>query len=159
MKQHSDPVGSDTPKQDKRNFRLILFRRTFGYFGTGLVISALLGGLYGDRLRFIWGLCAVGAVLIGMGWWEYLRITDSLPFRRRKSAKKPAVPYILRKEKEKKRHKPAFLQNAEDFEDDLTPYTTADPELLTDKKRSFVLILSRIAAGVLLFLISFLIPQ
>ena len=94
-----------------------------------------------------------------MGWWEYLRVTDSLPFRRQKKAKKPAVPFILRKDKEKKRYKPAFLQNAEDFEDDLTPYTTADMEILSEKSRSSVLITARVAAGVLLFILSFVIPQ
>lgn len=145
--------------QEKRAFRLVLFRRMGGYLGTGLVIAALLGGLYRDRLHFIWGLCAAGAVLIGMGWWEYLRLTDSLPFRRLKKGKKPTVPYILRKEKEKKRHKPAFLQNAEEFEDDLTPFTTADMGLLGEKRRAYALIAARVAAGALLFVLSFVIPQ
>lgn len=159
MKQKPDPKKTEWTVQEKQTFRLVLLRHLSAYFSAGLVISALLGGLYQDRLHFIWGLCAAGAILLAMGWWEYLRITDSLPFRSRKKAKKTTVPYILRKEKEKKRHKPAFLQNAEDFEDDLTPYTTADMEILGEKRRAYALILARIAAGVLLFVLSFVIHQ
>ena len=51
------------------------------------------------------------------------------------------------------------MQNAEDFEDDLTPETTADMEQLSKKQRSAVLIVSRMVAGLLLILISFVIPQ
>jgi len=157
VKQKPDTLKTPSAPQEKQVFRLVLIRRMFGYLSTGLVISAILGGLYGDRLHFIWGLCASGAVCIAMGWWEYLRLTDSLPFGRRKKEKKLSVPYILRKEKEKKRHKPAFMQNAEDFEDDLTPYTTADLEVLSEKKRSHALIAARLISGVLLFVLSFVI--
>ena len=159
MKQNSDSQKTKWTTQEKQTFRLVLLRRLFAYLSAGLVISALIGGLYQDRLHFIWGLCAAGAILIAMAWWEYLRITNSLPFRQSKKAKKPTVPYILRKEKEKKRRKPAFLQNAEDFEDDLTPYTTADMEILGEKRRALALILARTAAGVLLFVLSFVIHQ
>ena len=143
---------------DKRKFRLVLFRRIFSYIGTGLVISALIGGLYRDRIHFIWALCAVGAILIGCGWYEYLKLTDSFPFRLKNKPKNEKTPYLLRKEKEKKTHKPAFMQKAEDFEDDLTPYTTADTETFTKKQVKSLLIISRIAAGAILFLISFFIP-
>jgi len=152
-------VKQSADKQNANTFRLILFRRIFSYLSVGLVISAILGGLYQDRLHFIWGLCAVGAILIAMGWWKYLQATDSLPFRYPKRTKKSKVPYILRKEKERKRHKPAFLQNAEDFEDDLTPYTTADMECLDKKQHASVLIIARVAAGILLFALSFVIHQ
>lgn len=154
--------NSHSPKispEEKRNFRLVVFRLLCRYLGIALVISAVLGGLYRDRLHFIYGLCAAGAVLIAMGWWEYLRLTDSLPFRGRKKDKKASVPYLLRKEKEKKRYKPAFLQKAEDFEDDLTPSTTADMEVLDTQKRAYALIISRIGSGVVLFILSFIIPQ
>ena len=144
---------------EKRTYRLVLFRRTFAYLGTGLVVSALIGGLYGDRMHFIWALCAIGAVLIAFGWWEYLRVTDTLHFlAKRKKKDKEKVPYALRKEKEKRAHKPAFLQKAEDFEDDLTPYTTADEEILSEKRRRYALVISRMAAGAILLILSFFIP-
>lgn len=146
-------------EQDKKTLRLIFFRRTFSYLGTGLVCSAVVGGLYRDRLHFIWALCAAGAIFIALGWFEYLKMTDSLPFFHKSKRKKIKTPYIWRKDKQQKRHKPAFMQNAEDFEDDLTPETTPDMELLSQKRRSAVLVISRMAAGLLLIVISFVIPQ
>lgn len=145
--------------QEAKTYRLVLFRRTFSYFGTGLVVSAIVGGLYRDRMHFIWALCAVGAILIAFGWFEYLKLTDSLPFFRKTKDKKIKTPYAWRKGKESKRHKPAFMQKGEDFEDDLTPHTTADIEIFSQRRRSFVLIISRIAAGILLLIASFVIPQ
>lgn len=155
MKSRDDRL---TPHEAK-TYRLVLFRRTFSYVGTGLVLSAIVGGLYDDRLHFIWALCAVGAILIAFGWFEYLKMTDSLPFFRKSKAKKAKVPYALRKEKEAKRHKPAFMQKSEDFEDDLTPQTTADVEIFSERRRSYALIISRVAAGILLLITSFVIPQ
>ena len=146
-------------EQDKKTLRLILLRRTFSYLGTGLVCSAVVGGLYGDRLHFVWALCAAGAIFIAFGWLEYLKMTDSLPFLGKSKRKKTKAPYIWRNQKQQKHHKPAFLQNAEDFEDDLTPETTPDMELLSQKQRSAALVVSRIAAGLLLIIISFVIPQ
>ena len=145
--------------REKTSFRLALMRRTFSYIGIGLVCSALVGGLYGDRLHFVWALCAAGAILFAMGWFEYLRATDSLPRLFRKKRQKPKTPYVWRKEKQSKHHKPSFMQNAEDFEDDLTPYTTADEEIFSAKLRSRAIIISRMTAGALLFLASFIIPQ
>ena len=110
-------------------------------------------------MHFIWALCAVGAILIAFGWFEYLKMTDSLPFFGKSKEKKAKVPYSLRKEKEQKRHKPAFMQKSEDFEDDLTPQTTADIEIFSERRRSYVLIISRVAAGILLLIASFVIPQ
>ena len=152
------PDDRMTPDEAKK-YRLVLFRRTFSYVGTGLVISAIVGGLYRDRMHFIWALCAVGVILVAFGWFEYLKMTDSLPFFHKSKPKKPKVPYALRKEKEVKRHKPAFMQKSEDFEDDLTPQTTADMEIFSEKRRSYALIISRIAAGILLLIASFVIPQ
>ncbi|MBQ8748000.1 MAG: hypothetical protein IJZ08_09080 [Clostridia bacterium] len=144
---------------EKRTYRLVLFRRTFSYLGIGLVVSALVGGLYGDRMHFIWALCAVGAILLAFGWWEYLKVTETLRFLSRKKEKKAKVPFALRKEKEHRSHKPAFLQKAEDFEDDLTPYTTADEEIFSEKRRQYALVISRMTAGAILLILSFFIPQ
>ena len=150
---------SDLSPKDKAVFRRVLLRRTFSCFGTGLVLSAIVGGLYRDRMHCIWALCAAGAIFIAYGWFEYLKMTDSLPFFRRSKPKKPKVPYALRKEKQAKHHKPAFMQRSEDFEDDLTPQTVADIEIFSEKRRSAALIISRIAAGILLLIASFVIPQ
>lgn len=150
---------SPMDQKDKKTLRLLIFRRTFSYLGIELVLSAIVGGLYQDTLHFVWALCAAGAILIAMGWFEYLRATNSLPFFKGKRAKKPQTPYIWRRDKQNNRHKPAFMQSAEDFEDDLTPYTTADAEILSEKLRCRAVIISRIAAGVLALIASFCIPQ
>ena len=162
MRSHKSPQKDKQPPlsdRERRAWRLILLRRTFGYLGVGLVCSAVVGGLYRDRLHFIWALCAVGAIIIAMGWFEYLRMTDSLPFFKSSKPKKTKTPYAWRRDKQNGRHKPAFMQRAEDFEDDLTPYTTADTELLDERRRSLALVISRMVAGALLLVISFIIPQ
>lgn len=162
MRSHKSPQKDKQPPlsdRERRAWRLILLRRTFGYLGAGLVCSAVVGGLYRDRLHFIWALCAAGAIIIAMGWFEYLRMTDSLPFFKSSKPKKTKTPYVWRRDKQNGRHKPAFMQRAEDFEDDLTPYTTADTELLDERRRSLALVISRMAAGALLLVISFIIPQ
>lgn len=152
------PENKLTPSEAK-TYRLVLFRRTFSCFGTGLVLSAIVGGVYRDKMHFIWALCAIGAILVALGWFEYLKMTDSLPFFHNSKKKKIKTPYAWRKDKEIKRHKPAFMQKGEDFEDDLTPQTTADVEIFSEKRRSFALIISRVAAGILLLIASFVIPQ
>ena len=150
---------NDLTPSDRAVYRRVLLRRTFSYLGTGLVISAIVGGLYRDRMHFIWALCAAGTIFIAYGWIEYLKMTDSLPFFHKKKAKKVKTPFIWRNQKQEKHHKPAFMQTAEDFEDDLTPQTIADMEIFSEKRRSIALIISRVAAGIILLILSFLIPQ
>ena len=162
MRSDNQPHKDNKPPfsdRERRAWRLILLRRGFGYLGVGLVCSAIVGGLYADRLHFIWGLCAAGAILIAYGWFEYLRMTDSLPFFKKTKQKKAKTPYAWRRDKQSGGYKPAFMQRAEDFEDDLTPYTTADTELLDERQRSLALVISRLAAGAALIVISLLIPQ
>ena len=150
---------NDLNPRDLRIYRRVILRRTFSYLGAGLVISAIVGGLYRDRMHFIWALCAIGAIFLAYGWLEYLKMTDSLPFFHTKKAKNIKTPFIWRNQKQKKWHKPAFMQNSEDFEDDLTAQTIADIEIFSEKHQSKALIISRAAAGILLLIASFVIPQ
>ena len=150
---------NDLTPSDRAVYRRVLLRRTFSYLGTGLVLSAVVGGLYRDRMHFIWALCAIGSIFIAFGWFEYLKLTDSLPFFHQSKQKKIKTPYAWRKEKEIKKHKPAFMQKSEDFEDDLTPQMTADVEIFSERRRSFALIISRVAAGIILLILSFVIPS
>ena len=150
---------NDLNPRDLRIYRRVILRRTFSYLGAGLVISAIVGGLYRDRMHFIWALCAIGAIFLAYGWLEYLKMTDSLPFFHTKKAKNIKTPFIWRNQKQKKWHKPAFMQNSEDFEDDLTAQTIADIEIFSEKRQSVALIISRAAAGILLLITSFVIPQ
>jgi hypothetical protein len=150
---------NDLNPRDLRIYRRVILRRTFSYLGAGLVISAIVGGLYRDRMHFIWALCAIGSIFLAYGWLEYLKMTDSLPFFHTKKAKNIKTPFIWRNQKQKKWHKPAFMQNSEDFEDDLTAQTIADIEIFSEKRQSVALIISRAAAGILLLIASFVIPQ
>lgn len=150
---------NDLNPRDLRIYRRVILRRTFSYLGAGLVISAIVGGLYRDRMHFIWALCAIGSIFLAYGWLEYLKMTDSLPFFHTKKAKNIKTPFIWRNQKQKKWHKPAFMQNSEDFEDDLTAQTIADIEIFSEKRQSVALIISRAAAGILLLITSFVIPQ
>ncbi len=151
--------GNGKGPRENRAFYLVILRKCFSSLGIALVISALVGGLYQDTLHFIWALCAAGSILIAMGWYEYLKLSDSLPRFMKKKKKSKKTPYVWRKEKESRPHKPAFAQNADDIEDDLTPLTTADEEILGEKMRSWSIVVARSVAGVLLFVISFVIPQ
>ena len=150
---------NDLNERELGIYRRVILRRTFSYLGAGLVLSAFIGGLYQDRMHFIWALCAIGAIFIAYGWLEYLKMTDSLPFFHKKKFKKIKTPFIWRNQKQNKHHKPAFMQNSEDFEDDLTAQTIADIEIFSEKRRSIALIISRVAAGILLLILSFLIPS
>ena len=150
---------NDLNPRDLRIYRRVILRRTFSYLGAGLVISAIVGGLYRDRMHFIWALCAIGAIFLAYGWLEYLKMTNSLPFFHTKKAKNIKTPFIWRNQKQKKWHKPAFMQNSEDFEDDLTAQTIADIEIFSEKRQSVALIISRAAAGILLLIASFVISQ
>ena len=141
--------------QQKKYIRLI-YGKTLRYFATALVLCAVVAAFYGDRLRFVFALCAAGGVFLAWGWFTWLHATGMrLPGFKSKPGKKK-VPYILRREKQKP-HRPAFAMDNDDFDDDLISATTAReeefPKHLREKARSF----SRMACGILLFLVSFLI--
>lgn len=47
-------------QQLKRYIRLI-YTKAFWYLGAVLVLCALIGGIYGDRLYFVFASCAAGS--------------------------------------------------------------------------------------------------
>ena len=141
--------------QQKKYIRLI-YGKTLRYFASALVLCAVVAAFYGDRLRFVFALCAAAGVFLAWGWFTWLYVTGMrLPGFKSKPGKKK-VPYILRREKQKA-HRPAFAMDNDDFDDDLVNATTAReeefPKHLQQKARAF----SRIACAILLFLVSFLI--
>jgi len=143
-------------KAQRKKFIRLVYAKALRYFASSLVISAIVASLYGDRLHFVFALCALGGIFFAWGWFTYLHATGMrLPGWRTKSEKKK-VPYILRKEKQKI-HKPAFAMDHDDFDDDLVNATTAReeefPKPWQDKARVF----SRLLCAALLFLVSFVI--
>ena len=144
-------------EREKKHFRRVILRRSMTYLGSGLVGSALVGGLYGDRLHFTWALCAFGGLLLAWAWFTYLAADPSSVLHRWKSweKKKKQVPYALRRdEKRSHRANPAFLRGNEDFDDDLAAETAVDEEILSEKEKERAVIISRLIAAVLFFLIS-----
>lgn len=133
-------------------WRLVLFHRTMNVFAVGLALSAIVGGIYGQREYFVFALNLAGAITFARAWWEYLRHAKSAGNPRWE--KPPKVPYILRKEKAQKRHLPAFLRKNDDFDDDLVAETLADEEVLEDAERAYAHIGAYLVCGILFFVFS-----
>lgn len=156
MRENSEKSRSGST--ESRRFSRILFRKTCGYLGIALVCSALLGGVAPALPYFTWALCAFGGIFLAWGWFSYLKCSGS-PFLQSLSAKaegRKKVPQMLKNPRGRHHYRPAFLRENADFDDDLTAAVTVDEELLSEKELSRVRMFSRMAAGGLLFLLSFI---
>ena len=143
-------------KAQRKKYIRLIYTKTLRYFATALVLCAIVAAFYGDRLRFIFALCAAGGVFLAWGWFTYLQMTGfRLPGLKGKPGKQK-VPYILRKEKQKV-HKPAFAMDNDDFDDDLVDATTVREAEFSKAQVQLARIWSRIICGGLLFLVSFVI--
>lgn len=140
----------------KRYLRLV-YARTFKWLAAGLVLSAVIGALYGDRMYTVWALCAVGSVFVCWGWFIYLRLDGMRVFGFKPNPKQKKVPYIHQRFKEKRPYRPAFRKDSADFDDDLNDATLVDAERFTERQQEMVRVWERIVAGVLLVLLSFVI--
>ena len=132
--------------------RRIRLKKTGRLLAGGLVISALLGGLYEDRLHFVFGLSACGSLLLAAGWFLYLKLTGDFRWLKKRERKK--VPYYLRREKEERPARAAFLRDSADFDDDLNAATSTDEEDLSEEERQRNRIFACTAAGAALLLLS-----
>ena len=141
--------------QLKKYIRLI-YAKMLRFFAAALVICAVIAALYGDRLHFIFALCAVGGVFLFWGWFTYLHATGMrLPGWKAKPGSQK-VPYILRKEK-KKTHHPAFAMDNDDFDDDLVDATTVREAEFSKPQIEMERVFARMGCAALLFLVSFII--
>ena len=144
-------------QNDRKKYIRLIFSRTFRYLGIMLVISLLLGTLLGGGVYTMNAVCAIGFVMLGWGWFTYLQMTGMhLPGRNRRQ-KKAAVPFIHRRFKEHRSHRPSFRMDSSDFDDDLTSATAVDEEAFGERAAAMARVWARIAAGVLLLLVSFFI--
>lgn len=134
-------------------WRLLVFRKGMLRFSAMLVLSALLSGVLGNRIYFMFASCAAGVFCVAHAWFGYCRWKDGKPLR------KPGarIPELYRGAGRQKRHKPAFLMDSRDFDDDLAAYTVAEEEDFTEKERRLADISASLAAALLLLLVSFLI--
>ena len=131
-------------------WRLLVFRRAMLHLGVALVVSALIAGAYQTRTHFMFAACAAGVLLMARAWWDYCRMRDGRPL----TAERSKTPYIFRRDKGARRHKPAFLMNSEDFDDDLTPYTTAAEEDFTENEIRRAHMAAYLLSGALMIVIS-----
>ena len=141
----------------KRYFRLI-YRRTFRYLGAALVIALLLGTLLGGGFYLVSAVCAAGFVMICWGWFTYLKMTGMRLLGRSAGKEKAKVPWMHRRIKGERPHRPSFAMDSADFDDDLTSATMVSEEDFTQKQQDAAAAVARAACGVLLIVFSFLIP-
>lgn len=143
-------------KAQRKKFIRLVYAKTLRYFASALVICAIVAAFYGDRLRFVFALCAAGGVFLAWGWFTYLHAAGmGLPGWKTKPGKQK-VPYILRRDKQKL-HRPAFAMDNDDFDDDLVDATTAREEEFDQPWRQKARVFSRLLCAALLFLASFVI--
>ena len=143
-------------KRDRQQYIRLIYGRTFSYLGIMCVIALLVGALLGGGVFMVNAMCAFGFVMLCWGWFTYLKMTGMRPFRLRKREKKASTPYILRRFKEKKGHKPSFSMESEDFDDDLTSSTVAKEENFTQKQVDTARAIARAVCGAIMVAISFL---
>ena len=142
---------------EKRRYTRLIYAGTFKWFAVGLVISVMIGALYGDQMYAVWALCAVGSVFISWGWFIYLRLDGMRIFGFKPNPKERKVPYFHQRFKEKRPYRPAFRKDSADFDDDLNDATLIDAERFTERQQEMARVLERVIAGVLLFAVSFLV--
>ena len=141
----------------RKHYIRLIYSRTFRYLAAALVVCAIIGGIYGDSLHFVYALCAAGAVLLGWGWFSYLRLTGMRLFGFSPNREKKRVPYIHRRDKTKPPHQPAAFRDGQAFDDDLTGATAVDEEAFNEKQIGIARIIAKLICGVLLIILSFLV--
>lgn len=141
----------------RKQYIRLVYSRAFRYLSAALVLCAVLGGLYAERRYFVFALCAAGMALLCWGWLGYLRATGTRLPGWRSDRPKHQVPYMYRRFKDHMHHRPAFLRDFRDFDDDLTAATAVDDSLFTERQASLALAMARAACGVLLLALSFIV--
>lgn len=145
--------------REKKQFIRLIYKRTFAYLGVMLTVSLLIGALLGGGIYMVNAVCAFGFVMLCWAWFTYLKMTGMRPFGRKPKSKKAKTPYILRRFKDKKWHKPSFRRSSNDFDDDLTSATVAAEENFTEKQVDVARAIARAICGVIMVILSFVIPM
>jgi len=145
-------------KNDRKKYVRLIYRQTFRYLGVMLVIALLLGALLGGGIYMVHAVCALGFLLIAWGWFTYLKMTGMRPFGRSPGRKKARIPYIHRRIKEKRPHRPSFRMDSVDFDDDLTKDTMVSEEMFSEKQQDAVRAIVRAVSGTIMVILSFFIP-
>ncbi len=145
-------------KNERKKYIRLIYRHTFRYMGVMLVIALLLGALLGGGIYMVHAVCALGFVMIAWGWFTYLKLTGMRPFGKNPGKKKARIPYIHRRFKENRPHRPAFRMDSMDFDDDLTAATMVSEEMFTERQVDAAHGIARAVCGVIMVILSFFIP-
>ena len=78
---------------------------------------------------------------------------------RRSSNQPPKTPWLHRRFKEQKPHRPSFRMDSTDFDDDLTAATMVSEEDFSEKQQNAARAIARAVCGALLVILSFFIPM
>ncbi len=144
-------------QQRKRYIRLV-YAKAFRYLGAALILCAIIGGIYGDRLHFVFASCAVGSGFLCWSWFTHLKRAG---FRLVGFAGKPAeqakTPYIWRRNKQKRLHKPSFMMTNADFDDDLVNATACNENEFSKEKITASRMYARAVCGAMLLAISLIV--
>ena len=134
-----------------REWRLLLFHGAMTRFAAALVLCALAAGVFREGPAFMFACCAAAALLLLSAWLLYCRFRDG------KTPEPPRrVPWMLRRAHPAKPHRPAFLMDSRDFDDDLTPYTALAEDHFSPREQLLARAYSSLAASCLMLAASFL---
>lgn len=146
-------------RQERKQYMRLIYMRSFRYLGIMLVVSLLLGALLGGGIFMVYSLCAMGFVMICWGWFTHLKMTGMRPFGRNPNRKKAKIPYVHRRFKEKRGHRPSFRMDSDDFDDDLASATVVSEENFTKKQVDTARAIARAVCGAILVILSVCIPM
>jgi hypothetical protein len=136
--------------------RRAIYVMTLRKLSLALAMAAIIGGLiYADRLYFLYAICLQGAGFALWGWLAYLRTTGLRLPAWRASRARPRVPYSLRRFKNQPLgHRPAFMRDFRDFDDDLNAVTTIDETAFSPPVRARIAMWTNFLCAILLLLFS-----
>jgi hypothetical protein len=140
-----------------KTYMRLIYRKTFKLLSAFLVISALIGGIYGDRLHFLYGVSFFSALSILLGWSMHLKAAGMRLPRLFSTREKRKTPYILRRMKNQNLHKPCFMMDYRDFDDDLTSATAVSEELFEKTQARRADMWAGFLCGAILVVLSFVV--
>lgn len=145
-------------KKEKRQYVRLIYQKAFRSLGVMLVMGLGLGTLLGGGIYLVNALCALGFVMLCRAWFIHLKLSGMRPFSRPGGKKEKKVPYLYRRLKEKKPHRPSFRMDAADFDDDLVADTMTAEENFTPIQADRARAIASLLCGAALIAASFLIP-
>lgn len=132
-------------------FARCLLRRVGRQLSVVLVVSAIVGACYGERLYVSFALGACGGIMLVWAWMAYL----GKGFPGLKNKRK--VPDYLRN-RTRRKYKPAFRMDNRDFDDDLNARTAVDERDLSESQSRRLVWLARLITAVCAFALSQFLP-